>query len=275
MEELLDLVGAMRSLASMRVRAAMHALEDVHRYAAAMAEAVRSALLLLEQRPSTPRERGRSGSGRALVLYMSEHGFIGGFNQRLLQAVTAEGTGNESLLVLGSRGAALAAEHGRSVHWQHPMPTRLASIAPVVRQTEAQIYALITGRQVTGAEVIYTCVQHSGAGTIRRRQLFPLELPLPTAAAPLLPPLHNLAPSELLEQLTHEYILAQLTEAAAESLASENTARLTTMNAAHDNVTRRIEQLRQQASQARQEEITSELLDLMTGELAVRDTANL
>jgi F-type H+-transporting ATPase subunit gamma len=60
-------------------------------------------------------------------------------------------------------------------------------------------------------------------------------------------------------------MFALLTEAAVESIASENAARFKAMQAACDNVTKKLEELRQAARQVRQEEITAELLDLITG----------
>ena len=62
-----------------------------------------------------------------------------------------------------------------------------------------------------------------------------------------------------------EYVFALLTGAAVESIASENAARFAAMESARDNVTKKLSQLRQTARQARQSEITSELLDLITG----------
>ena len=62
-----------------------------------------------------------------------------------------------------------------------------------------------------------------------------------------------------------EYVFALLTEAAIESIASENAARFAAMNSAHDNVAKKLEQLRQSGRQARQSEITAEMLDLVTG----------
>jgi F-type H+-transporting ATPase subunit gamma len=72
-----------------------------------------------------------------------------------------------------------------------------------------------------------------------------------------------------LERLTAEYILSQLTEAATESLAAENAARFAAMEAAHDNVGKKLQALRLDASRARQEEVTTELLDLVIGQQAV------
>jgi F-type H+-transporting ATPase subunit gamma len=66
-----------------------------------------------------------------------------------------------------------------------------------------------------------------------------------------------------------EYAFALLTETAVESTASENAARFAAMESAHDNVTRKLSALRQSAHQARRTEITSELLDLITGTEAI------
>ena len=46
MDELQDIVGAMRSLAGMRVQEALRALDGIRRYAASMRAAIASALLL-------------------------------------------------------------------------------------------------------------------------------------------------------------------------------------------------------------------------------------
>ena len=66
-------------------------------------------------------------------------------------------------------------------------------------------------------------------------------------------------------------MFALLTEAAVESISSENAARFAAMESAHDNVTKKLSQLRQFAQQARQTEITDELLDLVTGAEALAD----
>ena len=67
-----------------------------------------------------------------------------------------------------------------------------------------------------------------------------------------------------------EYVFALLTEAAVESIASENAARFATMESAHDSVTRKLSELRQSARQVRQNEITEETLELITGAEAMR-----
>lgn len=109
--------------------------------------------------------------------------------------------------------------------------------------------------------MVFGRYRRSGAADVARLRLFPLEI------AP--PPLHDLLAAELLEKMSAEYLLARLTEAAVESLAAENGARFAAMESAHDNVDKRLRGLRLEVSRARQEEVTTELLDSRVGELAV------
>ena len=81
----------------------------------------------------------------------------------------------------------------------------------------------------------------------------------------------NLRPMALIDGLVDELLFAQLAHATAESFASENAARLAAMQAATDNVADKLEQLARLERELRQEEITTELLDIVTGAEAVAD----
>lgn len=172
---------------------------------------------------------------------------------------------DDTLFVLGSRGAALARERRWTTAWAQPMATRPEGVPETVRSLTAELYRLIAGGQVAHVDVMFLQHRLGGAAKIERRQLLPLDLASFAPKQPRLPPLHNLAPDVLLEKLAADYILALLTEAAVESLAAENAARFAAMGSAHDNVSKKLEELRQDARQARQSEITTELLDLVTG----------
>jgi F-type H+-transporting ATPase subunit gamma len=262
MGELLDIVGAMRSLAGMRVQEAQRALPGIRRYAESMAAAIGTALLLLPSpAPDAKPERGR----RALVLCATEHGFVGGFNERLMEAAESASKPQDALFVLGSRGAALAFERGRQPTWTRPMATRPAGAVETVRHLTAELYARIARGEISRVEVIFGRYEQGGIPAIAHRLLLPLDLASLAPKQRCQAPLYNLAPVALLEKLMSEYVFALLTEAAVESIASENAARFSAMESAHDNVAKKLEQLRQDASQARQTEITAELLDLVTG----------
>lgn len=279
MEELQRIVGAMRAIASMRMQEAVRALTSVREYGAALADALHDALAIAGEGARLPGGDGHTDSTRppagrhtrrAIVLFASEHGFVGGFNQRLLEAVEQQLSDADRLIIVGTRGAALAAERGHVAAWSHPLATRLAGIAETVRVLEEALLPRISREEIVRAEVVFGRYTRSGELDIERQRLFPLELAPASGQRRGLPPLHDLPIPELLERLTAEYMLAELTEAAIEALAAENAARFAAMESARDNVGRKLETLRLDVSRARQEEITTELLDLITGEQAVR-----
>lgn len=281
MEELQRIVGAMRAIASMRVQEAVRALASVREYGSRLAEGVHDALAIASEeahlvggdpaRRSDAR-RGPAGASarRAIVLFASEHGFVGGFNERLIEAVESDLTATDALMIVGARGAAVAAERGHSAARAHPLATRLMGIPETVRLLEETLLPWITRDEIVQAEVIFSRHGQSGDVSIERRRLFPLQLADTRATRGGLVPLHDLPLPQLLEKLTGEYIVAQLTQAATEALAAENAARFAAMESARDNVVRKLDTLRLDASRARQEEVTTELLDLLTGEQAVR-----
>jgi F-type H+-transporting ATPase subunit gamma len=271
MDELLDIVGAMRSLAGMRVQESQHALPGIRSYADSMATAIGSALLLMPQ-PVTEahQRRGRC----AAILCMAEHGFVGGFNERMLEAAEATLNASDMLFVLGSRGAALAYERGREMAWTRPMATRLAGALDAVNSLTNELYARIARGEIARVEVMFARYRQGAASMIEHRLLLPLDTASLAAKSARQVPLHNLAPRPLLEELIADYVFALLTEAAVESIASENAARFAAMESAHDNVSKKLAGLQENARQARQTEITSELLDLMTGAEALQVRAH-
>lgn len=267
MSELQDVVGAMRSLAGMRVQEAQHGLAAIGRYADEIAAGIGAALSLVP--PGAP--EAIDGGRRALILFAAEHGFVGGFNERLVEAAEAALEPRDLLFVLGSRGAALLGERGRPIAWTRPMATRLAAAPDSVRRLTDELYRRIARGEFTRLDTIFGRYRQGAPSTIEHHRLLPFNPTSIAGRALAQAPLHNIEPQPLLEQLTAEYIFALLTEAAVGSIASENAARFAAMQSAYDNVSKKLDELRRAASLARQDEITTELLDLVTGAEALRD----
>jgi F-type H+-transporting ATPase subunit gamma len=262
MRELQNIVAAMRSLAGMRMQEAQNALAGIRSFADAVAEGIADARLLIAGGDS-PSWRARAP--RVVVLFAAEHGFIGGFNERLVEAANGALEADDLLFVLGSRGAALAAERGHAPVWIQPMATRSAAAPETARRLSSELYRRIARGEVGRVDVIFCRHGRGSSASIERRSLLPIDVS-PRADGSLRdPPLHNLEPPILYERLLAEYVFALLTEAIVEAIAAENAARLIAMGAAHDNVSRKLEALYRDARYARQTEITTEVLDIVTG----------
>ena len=72
-------------------------------------------------------------------------------------------------------------------------------------------------------------------------------------------------PAEILDHLLPQYIVTKVYAALLESAASENAARRRAMKAATDNADDLIKLLSRQANRARQDEITTEILEIIGG----------
>ncbi len=278
LKELTDVVGAMRALAGMRLQEAQQALPGIRRYAHSVAAALGSALPLLPDGDTASIGARRSHGARAVILCTAEHGFVGGFNERLLEDARRL-TGpprpvpEDRFYVLGSHGAALALERGWKLAWHQPAATRLAGTPGSVGQLTSQLYAGLARGDIVRIDCLFARYRQGGVSHVECSTLLPLDTTALAAAvaapAAAQEPLHHLAPQELLEGLAAEYLFARLTEAAVESLASENAARWTAMESARDNVSHKLDELRRVAQRARQEEITAELLELIVGTQAL------
>jgi F-type H+-transporting ATPase subunit gamma len=73
------------------------------------------------------------------------------------------------------------------------------------------------------------------------------------------------APAAILQELVPKYVVTKIYHAMLESAASENAARQRAMKAATDNAEELIKVLTRQANRARQDEITSEIMEVMGG----------
>lgn len=261
MASLREVIAAMRSLAGMRVQESQRALPGVRRYAQSVAEAIGAALLLAQGAGEPPASRGR----RALILCAGEHGFVGAFNERLLEATSTRLENIDLLFIIGSRGAAIAGERGWKLAWTHPMASRVSGVPEVIDSLTHELYVRIARGEVGRVELVSSRYRQGIAASIEHRLLLPLDTAALALTQPRQAPLHNLDPTRLLERLMAEYVFALLTEAVVESLGSENAARLAAMEAAHDNVEKKLGELQLTAREVRQEEITAELLDLIAG----------
>jgi F-type H+-transporting ATPase subunit gamma len=98
--------------------------------------------------------------------------------------------------------------------------------------------------------------------TLERRWL--TELQAKRWPTPTLPQVRRQAEATFAAVL-REYLLVLLFRACAESLASENAARLVAMQGAEDNINRLLDQLRTEYNQERQNSIDVDLFEILPG----------
>jgi F-type H+-transporting ATPase subunit gamma len=269
--ELGEVVRAMRSLAAVRVQQVRAALPAVRQYAEVVDEALAEAFAL-DPLAAPTSAAAKVPTSVVAIVFSSEQGFVGAFNERVLDRAGAElGGPRDSLLVVGSRGAALARERRLAVAWTTAMTTRSDGVVAVGRVITREVLRRARVGELHRVVLVYARTNGGAASVVMATQLLPFDpTPFRSAAAKVrAPPLTNLTARELVDGLVDELLFAEIVRAATESFASENGARLATMEAAHASIEKKLEGLAQDERRRRQDEITTELLDIVTGADAV------
>jgi F-type H+-transporting ATPase subunit gamma len=256
----------MRGIASARAQQARGQLAAVESYAATIAETIGRVLAAAPDAAyDGPRVKGRP----ALVLFCAEQGFAGAFSERVLDAVAGELAGAVTFLV-GSRGRGVATERGFVPDWSGAAPSQSLGVARLADRIAEAIYARIGAGGIDRLDVVFSRWRLGEGVRVARRRLFPFDFRAFKTPTRGQAPLTNLPPETLLHDLAADYLHAQLCDAALHAFSAENEARVEAMAAARKEIDRQLAALRAAQRQARQEDITAEIIELAAGETASR-----
>ena len=200
-----------------------------------------------------------------VVALCTERGFVGALNEHVLRAAREIPLPHE-VLVVGARGLAFAREQGLTVTYVGNMATHLAGLGDVADQIGELLLKRMDTNEALSADVIHPRRTPSGGAIIERRRLLPIDLPSrPRRGGSQ--PITMLPVPVLASQIAIEYVHARLFEFVAESFAAANAASLEVLQAAHAHLDEMLVELRRTENVLRQEEITAEVLEVITGRM--------
>lgn len=259
LDELGEVVGAMRTLAASHVHQARARIAATQAYLHTLEAALARVVTTL---PPVDAPHGDGGACAWIVLG-GEHGFCGDFAGRLVSQLGMVVTRGDLVMVLGSRSAALAREHGIEIEWAEAMVSHAGGVLAMARDAVDALYERIVADRVRRVGLIHGEGTGTGSFEVRVQGVLPLDLETYRRDDTGPSPLSNLPHDTLAERLVDEYVLARVVHAGTASLAAENGARLLATTAAGDAVAERVETLRGQSRQLRQSAITEELAELI------------
>ncbi len=254
-------ITALRGIAASRAQSGQSLLAGIKAYTDVISVAIGEALNLLPTDRTTP--IGDGDSKRGLILFCAEQGFAGAFSERVFEAAGADFK-QATILVVGTRGAAVASERGIKPDWTAAMMTRVEGIPGFASEVAEALYRYVAKGLVARADILFSR-SVSGEIHIDRHSLLPIDFDRFVRPVQRQAPLITLAPHLLLERLAAEYVYAQLCQAAMHAFVAENEARMIAMVAAKNNTDRTLTTLLQRERQLRQEEITTEIVELAAG----------
>jgi len=261
-------ITAMRGAAAARSREARSRLDGIRAYAAAIGGAIGQALALAPE-PDPQLRKSRGAEGHVVIALSSEQGFAGTFNERVLDVAERHLKANGSeLLIIGDRGAMVAAERGLVFDWSAPMVAHADEVPVLANRITDALYSRLEKGQATRVSVVHAEPAPSASIEVVERTLLPFDFARFKVTPRSVPPITTLPPEQLLAELAEEYVYAELCEEVMLSFAAENEARMEAMIAARSNVVRKLDELVASFRRLRQEEITGEIIELTAGSIS-------
>ncbi|MBN3752254.1 hypothetical protein G3N95_04835 [Paraburkholderia sp. Tr-20389] len=267
-------IGAMRGIAAAREREAQARLAGIRSVAATVGEAI--GMVLAATAHQDPHDSLRERHlAPVLIVLCTEQGFVGGFNERLLERVESWPSREAAaLFVVGTRGAVLADERGLAYDWSVPMASHADDVMRVAGRISDAVFARFEAHPASAIWLIHALPAQGAQLAVVTRRLVPFDFDRFKIASRVRPPLLMLPIDKMLTGLAERYVYVELCEGLMLSFAAENAARMTAMLAASDHVGETLKALTREARIVRQDEITTEIVELAVAAAPVPGSAS-
>lgn len=263
-QSIAKITGALEAVATSRVSKLVAQSKDTRHFAERSWRVLNHLAAAETQLADLPVLRGYGTVERiGLLVISSDKGMVGSFNDSIvsLSVEYAESQSAEvQVIALGRLGREALLKRGYTIHADFgssdsPETADIASVARV----------LLQGFDEGSFQQVIMAYSTGGRGTPVRpvtRLLLPLQPSEPESPREYL---YEPDPETLLRGLLPRIVRFQVFHAHLESLIAENVSRRMAMRAATQNATDLIGELTRSYNKARQESITSELVDLLAG----------
>lgn len=278
-EDLLDIVKTMRTLAAVNIHHFEQAVRSLGDYSRSVEMGFQ---VVLKEGTVSALEQDTKKGGTYYIVLGTDQGLCGGFNDQIADYASAEiskekeAAEGDVIVCIGERALANLEERKLDVTDVYPLPAGLSGITLSVQQTVMHITELQEKGKISRVMLFHQKLTSPAAYHPKTVTLLPIdrawirsiqEKQWPTHVLPAF----TMDKDRLFSALFGQYIFVSLYRAFAESMASENAARLLSMQSAEKSIDERIEQLNALYRSERQNAITGELLDIVSGFEALRE----
>ena len=271
--DLQSIVRTMKVLAAVSIRQYERALESLTEYNRTVEMGLQ--VVLHNHQATEARRQQKQLPWTGAIVFGSDHGLCGRYNESIaafaLEKLDKIGHDRHKrrILAVGGRVDASLREKGQGVDETFFVPGSVAGITATVQKMLLQIDNW-QGEGVEQVLLFHNAHQQRTTYSAQLKKLLPLELssfnhthtkPWPSRSIPMF----TMASEKLLSSLIRQHFFIVLYSACAESLAGEHASRLISMQVAEKNIKERLETLTTTFRQQRQNQITEELLDVVSG----------
>ena len=265
-ESTMQITKAMELVASSKLRKAKERQERSRPYFMEM----RNTLASIEASTrdfSSPYQKQRDVKKRCLIMIAGDRGLAGGYNSNIIKAVNDKMQGEipTCILPIGKRAVDFCTRKGIEIVTSEFAEAGSISIADCFAISNLVTQGYLSG-QFDEVSIIYTQFISMLTQTPKAEGLLPLKADGGQKREDLRTlVLYEPSPEEVYDAIVPGYIAGMIYGAMCESVASEQGARRTAMDAASKNAAEMIEDLSLRYNRARQGAITQEITEIVAG----------
>ena len=263
---------AMELIASSRIVKAQQRVEAARPYAIQLTQAMEDVAAQAGSVAHPLLEDREQPAKVGVLVVTSDRGLAGSYNSNVLkiaeqQIESIRARGLEPVLYIsGKKGVGYFRFRAVPIHreWQGHSEVPTYEVAQEVGHALIQDFAR---EEIDELHCVYTDFRSAFTLRATHQRFLPIapEEVTGTGGNPAAEYLYEPGPTEILDHLLPQYVITKVYAAMLESAASENAARRRAMKAATDNAEELIKIYTRQANRARQDEITTEISEIVGG----------
>ncbi|MGS0527149.1 F0F1 ATP synthase subunit gamma [Zobellia nedashkovskayae] len=280
-KDLNSIVRTMKAMAAANIgqyERAMESLDDYWTNVSLGLVAYLKAIGLDKQDPRRNEKTIKREKSICAIVFGSDQGFVGQFNDSLSQYVQESLSthgGKLEIWTVGVRVPLLLADMGMTVTKQFNLPNSINAITALIGSILVQVEENQENGNVDEYYLFHNHLVNEGSYEQEKLRLLPLDaewrqqkaqLKWPTPKTPEVIGDSN----KLIRRLIREYLFVTLFKTCTESLASENLSRLNAMQRAEKNIEELLDDIGNTYHRLRQSSIDEELFDVVSGFTALK-----
>jgi F-type H+-transporting ATPase subunit gamma len=259
-KEIEEIVSSMKVFANFNVQSAKRRLPYLRTYQHSIEDSIGDIVTIF---PKLTKIEQTLEQKTVYVLFLSEEGLCGFFNENLLDFFDTIEKNSFTAVVIGEKGAEEAKGRKLSCDTYLKGASNAEAIDTYTIELSAYLNELVTKENIGILNLIYAKHNDAGSYDVVMKKVLPPDFSRFHKESIKKEPLLYLESKEILNVLIKEYLHISCYRAFLESVASENQERLSSMVQAGNAIKEKEKMMQLELNALRQKEITEELLEIV------------